>query len=114
MAADYRSSHFLYRQTGPDALPPSMWTVAGSIPWSVLQHSFVQIGLEIISAAILSLLLIKAGQLSVTGERMCTQLPRKIVVRLTDRLGMTVAVDWDVKTTKQRQQPLSIKLSRQI
>ena len=38
----------------------------------VRQHSFVEIGHEIISTAILSLPLIQAGQLSVTGEGMCT------------------------------------------
>ena len=35
----------------------------------VLQHSFVEIGHEIISTAILSLLLIQVGQLSVTDKR---------------------------------------------
>ena len=40
---------------------------------SILQHSFVEIGHEIISMAILSLLLIPEGQLSVTGERMCSK-----------------------------------------
>ena len=39
----------------------------------VQQHSFVEIGHQIISTAILSLLLIQEGQLSVTGERMCTK-----------------------------------------
>ena len=39
----------------------------------VRQHSFVEIGHKIISMAILSLLLIQEGQLSVTGERMCTK-----------------------------------------
>ena len=39
----------------------------------IWQHSFVQIGHEIISKAILSLPLIQEGQLSVTGERMCTK-----------------------------------------
>ena len=38
----------------------------------VRQHSFVEFGLEIISTAILFLPLIQ-GQLSVTGERMCTK-----------------------------------------
>ena len=38
----------------------------------VRQHSFVEIGYEIISTAILSLPLIQVGQLSVTGKRMCT------------------------------------------
>ena len=38
------------------------------------QHSFVEIDHEIFSAVILSLLLIQEGQLSVSGERMCTVL----------------------------------------
>ena len=36
------------------------------------QHSFVEIDHKIFSTVILSLLLIQAGQLSVSGERMCT------------------------------------------
>ena len=39
----------------------------------VRQHSFVEIGHEIISTAILSLLLSQEGQLSVTGIQMCTK-----------------------------------------
>ena len=39
----------------------------------IRQHSFVEIGHEIISMAILSLPLIQVGQFSVTGERMCTK-----------------------------------------
>ena len=35
-------------------------------------HSFVEIDHEIFSTVILSLLLIQEGQLSVSGERMCT------------------------------------------
>ena len=38
----------------------------------VWQHSFVEIGHEIISTAILPLPLIQVGQLLVTGEKMCT------------------------------------------
>ena len=38
----------------------------------VWQHSFMEIGHEIIFTAILPLLLIQEGQLSGTGERMCT------------------------------------------
>ena len=38
----------------------------------VRQHSFVEMGHEIISTAILTLALIQIGQLSVTGEKMCT------------------------------------------
>ena len=36
-------------------------------------HSFVEIGHEIISMAIVSQPLIQVGQLSVTGKRMCTK-----------------------------------------
>ena len=36
------------------------------------QHSFVEIDHEIFSSVILSLPLIQEGQLSVSGERMCT------------------------------------------
>ena len=38
----------------------------------VRQHSFVEMGHEIISTAIISLPLIQIGQLSVIGERICT------------------------------------------
>ena len=38
----------------------------------VKQHSFVKIGHEINTTAMLFLPLIQVGQLSVTGERMCT------------------------------------------
>ena len=37
------------------------------------KHYFMEIGHEIISAAILSLPLIQVRQLSVTGKRMCTK-----------------------------------------
>ena len=61
----------------------------------------MEIGHEIISTAILSLLLIQVEQLLATGQvqvnRLCLSLPRKSVVRLTDHLNMTIVVDWDVK-----------------
>ena len=44
----------------------------GFVPY-VQQHSFMEFGHVIISTAILFLLLIQEGQLSVTGERMCTK-----------------------------------------
>ena len=44
------------------------------------QHPLVEIDHEILSIVILSLLLIQEGQLSVSGERMCT----KMVNRLED------------------------------
>ena len=44
----------------------------GFIPRQGRQHSFVEIDHEIFSTVILSLPLIQEGQLSVSGERMCT------------------------------------------
>ena len=48
--------------------------VAGSTP----QHSFVEIDHEIFSTVILSHPLIQKGQLSVSGERMCTILVNRL------------------------------------
>ena len=42
------------------------------------QHSFMEIDHEILSTVILSLLLIQEGQLSVSGERMCTILVNRL------------------------------------
>ena len=42
------------------------------------QHSLVEIDLEIFSTVILSLPLIQDGQLSVSGERMCTILVNRL------------------------------------
>ena len=42
------------------------------------QHSFVEIDHEISSTVILSLTLIQEGQLSVSGERMCTILVNRL------------------------------------
>ena len=84
--------------TRSDARPFGVQTVAGSILGS--DETF---GHEIISTAILSLPLIQVGQLSVTGERMCTKywlgisLPRISAVRLTDRPDMAIVVDCDVE-----------------
>ena len=41
-------------------------------PQWVRQHSFVETDHEIFSVVIISLLLIQEGQLSVSGERICT------------------------------------------
>ena len=56
--------------------------------------------------------MIQVGQLSFTGERMCTKfwlssglhlsLPGKCVVKLTDHLDMTIVVDWDVNQQNKR------------
>ena len=53
-----------------DAHPTGDQEVAGSTPGR--QHSFVEIGHELFSVVILSLLLNQEGQLLVSGERMCT------------------------------------------
>ena len=42
------------------------------------QHSLVEIDHEIFSTVILSLPLIQEGQLSVSGERMCTSLVNRL------------------------------------
>ena len=64
---------------------PSDWRSGGRgfNPRRGRQHSFVEIDHEIFSTVILSLPLIQEGQLSVSGERMCTvlSLPSKRVVR---------------------------------
>ena len=52
--------------------------VVGSTPGRGRQHSFVQIDHEIFSTVILSLTLIQEGQLSVSGERMCTILVNRL------------------------------------
>ena len=53
---------------------PSDWRPGGRgfNPRRGRQHSFVEIDHEIFSTVILSLSLIQEGQLSVSGERMCT------------------------------------------
>ena len=59
---------------------PSDWRSGGCgfNPCRVRQHSFVEIDHEIYSTVILSLPLIQEGQLSVSGERMCTILVNRL------------------------------------
>ena len=59
---------------------PSDWRPGGSgfNPRRGRQHSFVEIDHEIFSTIILSLPLIQEGQLSVSGERMCTILVNRL------------------------------------
>ena len=59
---------------------PSDWRPGGSRfnPRRGQQHSFMEIDLEIFSTVILSLPLIQEGQLSVSGERMCTILVNRL------------------------------------
>ena len=52
--------------------------VTGSTPIQVWQHSFMEIDHEIFSTVSLSLPLIQEGQLSVSGERMCTILINRL------------------------------------
>ena len=67
-----RLSHWLASVAQLDA--PSNWRPGGRgfNPRRGRQHSFVEIDHEIFSTVILSLPLIQEGQLSVSGERMCT------------------------------------------
>ena len=53
---------------------PSDWRPGGCgfNPGRGRQHSFMEIDHEIFSTVFLSILLIQEGQLSVSGERMCT------------------------------------------
>ena len=59
---------------------PSDWRPGGRgfNPQRGRQHSFVEIDHEIFSTVILSLPLIQEGQLSVSGERMCTILVNRL------------------------------------
>ena len=60
---------------------PSDWRPGGRgfSPRRGRQHSFVEIDHEIFSTVILSLPLIQEGQLSVSGERMCTILVNRLL-----------------------------------
>ena len=59
---------------------PSDWRPRGRgfNPRRSRQDSFVEIGHEIFSTVILSFPLIQEGQLSVSGERMCTILVNRL------------------------------------
>ena len=59
---------------------PSDWRPGGRRfnPHRGRQHSFMEIDHEIFSTVILSLPLIQEGQLSVSGERMCTILVNRL------------------------------------
>ena len=72
----------------------------GFNPCQSRQHSFLEIDHEIISTVILSLPLIQEGQLSVSGERMCT-----ILVNHLENLACPVNV-WLGKLTALNMTPL--------
>ena len=67
-------------QYRPQLDAPSDWRPGGRgfNPRRGRQHSFVEIDYEIFSTVILSLPLIQKGQLSVSGERMCTILINRL------------------------------------
>ena len=52
--------------------------LADMVIYLTYQHSFVEIDHEMFSRVILSLPLIQEGQLSVSGERMCTILVNRL------------------------------------
>ena len=74
----------IYKKNGPASVAqldaPSDWRPGGRgfNPRRGRQHSFVEIDHEIFSTVILSLPLIQEGQLSVSGERMCTILVNRL------------------------------------
>ena len=77
--------HIQYLNSQPPASvahldAPSYWRPGGRgfNPRRGRQHSFVEIDHEIFSTVILSLPLIQEGQLSVSGERMCTILVNRL------------------------------------
>ena len=49
-----------------------VFEILGHLPYNAIGMTFVEIDHEIFSMVILSLPLIQEGQLSVSGERMCT------------------------------------------
>ena len=74
---------------------------------SAQPHTFVEIECVIFSMVILLLRLVQGGLLSVISahsirELLCLSLPKKSVVRLTNHLDMTTAVDWGVKPQTHR------------
>ena len=78
LAASLYLSHLPASVAQLDA--PSDWRPGGCgfSPRRDRQHSFVEIDHEILSTIILSLPLIQEGQLSVSGERMCTILVNRL------------------------------------
>ena len=93
--------------------------------WTIAPDSYVRgPGFDTWSGNILSFFLplfplFQEGQLSVTGKSMCTKywstaLPRKSVVRLTDRLNMTLDVYRGPKTTMQQQQIWTITIQTEV
>ena len=82
MGYSYRKRGYSHRGSASVAQldAPSDWRPGGRgfNPRRGRQHSFVEIDHEIFSTVILSLPLIQEGQLSVSGERMCTILVNRL------------------------------------
>ena len=88
------------------------------------QHSFVEIDHEIFSTVILFLPLIQEGQLSVSGERMCTILvnvghdlyesimPMKVFLSKCEQCSEQCIPEWEVKWGSNRMQkgPHAVKM----
>ena len=76
--------HLSLSTSGPASVAqldgPSDWIPGGCgfNPHLGQQHSFMEMNHEIFSTVILSLPLIQEGQLSVSGERMCTILVNRL------------------------------------
>ena len=83
-ALNEQSQGKTYNKTWPASVAqldaPSDWRPGGHRfnPRQGRQHSFLEIDHEIFSTVILSLPLIQEGQLSVSGERMCTILVNRL------------------------------------
>ena len=84
------------------ARPTGIQEVACSI---LEQNSFVEIGQEIISSAILSLPLIQVGQFSITGESTGKPLRSKPAKEMC--VSMIIVVDWDIKEHHSIKQSIS-------
>ena len=80
MVQVYHTLHVIMPASVAQLDAPSDWRPGGRgfNPRRGRQHSFVEIDHEIFSTVILSLPLIQEGQLSVSGERMCTILVNRL------------------------------------
>ena len=80
MIITFYNSYYLEPASVAQLDAPSYWRPGGRgfNPRRGRQHSVVEIDHEIFSTVILSLPLIQEGQLSVSGERMCTILVNRL------------------------------------
>ena len=80
LISDLRVKYVCFKSLVAQLDAPSDWRPGGRgfNPRRGRQHSFVEIDHEIFSTVFLSLPLIQEGQLSVSGERMCTILVNRL------------------------------------